>query len=96
MLPINMVITWIGNEEIFTVAFNTDSGLCFYSECTWLYNREGWGSIFQAQHFDMIYDVSGAYLTLKKVITEKGTCFVGPKASQEKNVTVAFGCFTKL
>lgn len=22
---------------------------------------------------------------------EKGTCFVGPKASQEKNVTVAFG-----
>ena len=34
-------------------------------------NEMDWGSIFQAQHFDTLNDVSGVYLTMQKVITRK-------------------------
>ena len=77
MLSINIAVTWIGKDEIFTVAFNTYPGWCFYSDCTWLESRDEWGSIFQTQHFDMIYDVSAAYLALKKMITRKRCEFCG-------------------
>lgn len=76
-----MVTTWIGNDEIFTVAFNTYSGLCFYGEGTQMYNWDWWGNTFQGKHFDMTYDISGEYLTLKKVSDNQWKMtFIGSKA----------------